>query len=353
MTMLQMHDRFSPELIRGWDELAERTDANPFLRAGWFLAWWRAFGKGRLEVLTVHRHARMVGVVAMTRHRGGLVSASNWHSPMFGFLAEDVTTAGMLGSAVLRRAGHAATVRFLDEGDHLTEPALARAAAGRVRRLVLERSPYIDTEGDWESYENGLETRRRRELRRRWRRLKELGQVTFEVDRGERDLDQLFNEGLGVEGSGWKDQRGTAIQAQPETRQFYREVAGWAADRGWLVLAFLRLDGRPLAFDYCLEHDGVHYLLKTGYDPRFRHLAPGMLLRHEMIRRAHTGSVSMYDFLGDDNPWKLDWTNRFHQRSELRVYPRSALGSASWCAERYGRSLAGRVRRAVPGWRQT
>ena len=34
---------------------------------------------------------------------------------------------------------------------------------------------------------------------------------------------------------------------------FYRRVAAWAAERDWLRLAFLRLDGRPLAFDLALE----------------------------------------------------------------------------------------------------
>ena len=80
-----------------------------------------------------------------------------------------------------------------------------------------------------------------------------------------------------MEGSGWKTR--TAIASRPDTRRFYRDVARWAAGRGWLRLGFLRLDGRALAFDFCLEHAGTHYLLKTGFDPAFRAYGPGMLMR--------------------------------------------------------------------------
>jgi CelD/BcsL family acetyltransferase involved in cellulose biosynthesis len=345
--MLRRYDGFDPALVREWDDLADRTGASPFHRPGWFAAWWGAFGAGRMEILAARTDGRLTGVAVVSRRRGALVSASNWHTPMFGLVAEDERAAGELARGLLRRTWHSLTVRFLDEQDGLTEPALARAAHGRLRRRILERSPYVDTAGDWESYEASLDPRRRRELRRRQRRLAELGRPSFEVHDGSRELDRLLEEGMSVEGSGWKDERGTAIRARPETRRFYRDVASWAAGRGWLVLGFLRLDGRPVAFDFCVEHAGTHYLLKTGYDPAYRHLAPGMLLRAEMIRRAHQSPVSTYDFLGDANDWKLAWTDRVHERRELRAYPPSALGSVARLADAYARPLAGRALRAI------
>ena len=350
--MLRRYDALDADLVGEWDELADRVGAGPFHRPGWFAAWWAAFGAGRMEVLTTRADGRLTGVTVMSRRRGGLVSASNWHTPMFGLLAEDDRAAGELARGMLRRTRHSLTVRFVDEEDRLTEPALAGAARGGLRRRVLERSPYVDTRGDWASYETTLGARRRRELRRRRRRLAELGRPTTEVydggvDLDRLDLERLLDEGFSVEGSGWKDERGTAIRARPETRRFYRQVASWAAGRGWLVLGFLRLDGRPVAFDYCLEHGGTHYLLKTGYDPALGHLAPGLLLREDMIRRAYATAVSTYDFLGDANDWKLAWTDRAHERREVRAYPPSAVGTVARLADTYARPLAGRAVRAV------
>ena len=40
------------EIFDEWDALADRVAATPFMRPGWIAAWWRAFGSGKLEVLT-------------------------------------------------------------------------------------------------------------------------------------------------------------------------------------------------------------------------------------------------------------------------------------------------------------
>ena len=47
-------------------------------------------------------------------------------------------------------------------------------------------------------------------------------------------------------------------------------MARWAAAKGWLRLAFLRLDGKPLAFDFGLNDGNTLYSLKTGYDEAYR-----------------------------------------------------------------------------------
>ena len=325
--MIEIYDRFEPRLVREWAELAEGLAVPPFLHPGWFLAWWRAFAAGRLEILAVRRNGGLRAVLPMRRSLQGLASVSNFHTPIFGFVAADEEAADELARALLRRARQSLTLAYVDDPAMPGHRARIEAAALRVWLRELERSPYRDIRGSWEAYEERLGARRRRELRRRRRRLEELGRLSFEARQDGQDLDRLLEEGFGVEGSGWKDARGTAIRARPETRLFYREVARWAAQRGWLVLGFVRLDGRPLAFDLCLEYAGVHYLVKTGYDPELRQLAPATLLRYEMLRRAHHTGLARYDFLGHARPWKLEWTEQVRPHWELRAFPRSPLGS--------------------------
>lgn len=157
------------------------------------------------------------------------------------------------------------------------------------------------------------------------------------------DLDRLLAEGFAVEASGWKGERGSAIAAQPATARFYRSIAGWAAARGWLRLGFLRAGGRAIAFDFALEDGRVHALLKTGFRPELRHLAPGMLLRREMIARAFAAGLERYDFLGADEPWKLDWTSSVRERSRVQVFAPSVVGHLGWGAYAHGRPLAKRL----------
>jgi CelD/BcsL family acetyltransferase involved in cellulose biosynthesis len=224
---------------------------------------------------------------------------------------------------------------------------LARERGYRLIIRTIERSPYVDTRGDWESYEAGRSQKLLRELRRRRRRLESRGELTFEVSGGEENLEELLAEGFRIEASGWKGERGLAIDSRPVTRSFYGEIARWAAGRGVLRLAFLRLDGQPFAFDYAIEEDGFHYLLKTGYDPSFRAEAPGQLLRYLMIQRAFAEGLEAYEFLGTDEPWKLEWTDKVRERRALQAFAPTPAGRVDWAAFAFGRPLAKRVLRVL------
>jgi CelD/BcsL family acetyltransferase involved in cellulose biosynthesis len=342
--IVESHEHIEP-LAHEWDELADRVDAAPWLRPGWIRAWRRAFGRGKLELLTVRRDGRLVGVLALERRLGALRSASNWHTPAFGALTADDAALRELVGALLAGGGRRVALAFLAADDPVVATCCAAAAAAAFRLIVrlLERSPYVVVDGDWAAYEARRDTKLLRELRRRRRRLDEQGRLALEVGDGSDRLDELLDEGFRVEAAGWKGERGSAVASDAATRCFYGDVARWAAERGWLRLAFLRLDGRPLAFDYCLEQGGVHYLLKTGYDPAYRAFGPGMLIRHEMLERAFASELSRYEFLGDEEPWKLDWTERSRERVLLQAFAPSAPGLVDWAAFAYGRPLAKRA----------
>ena len=72
-----------------WDALADRAGAAPFLRPGWVSAWWRAFGRGRLEILTAGSDGRLDAVLPVVHRHGGIHAPSNWHTPQYGLLEAD------------------------------------------------------------------------------------------------------------------------------------------------------------------------------------------------------------------------------------------------------------------------
>jgi CelD/BcsL family acetyltransferase involved in cellulose biosynthesis len=341
---VERHDSIEP-FAREWDELADRLAAPPWLRPAWFTAWWAAFGRGMLRVFAVRDDRRLVGVVPVATTRLGRVSSpTNWHTPEFGLLAEPAAT-GRLARVLFDDRPECVSLAFVD----VSSPAMAgvRAAAGengyRCLSRSLERSPYITIDGDWESYEAGRSRKLLTELRRRRRRLADEGQFSFECVDGSERLDELLDEGFRVEAAGWKGARHSAIMTKVETDRFYRAVARLAAEHGWLRLAFLRLDGRPFAFDFCVEHDGVHYLLKTGFDPAYSRYAPGIVLRYEMIARAFSDGLRSYEFLGTNATWKLRWTDTTRELGALQAFAPSPRGLIDWAANAYGRPLARRA----------
>ena len=281
-----------------WEALTERVDAPPFLRPGWTEAWMRAFGVGELETVEIRRDGELTALLPMRRGRGSLRSPTNWHTPAFGPVAIDAAAGEELLARLFAEPAARVELNQYGGGEAGTD-ALARAAAASGRKLVtrtISRPPFILLEGDFEAYEGTLSRNRRKALRRHRRKLEEEGALEFEVHDGRTDLERLLAELFAVEASGWKGERGTAISSRPETERFYTEVARWAAERGWLRLAFHRLDGRPIACDFALEHGGVWYTLKAGYEDDLRSFGPGALLLRDEI--AHCCERGVAPLLG-------------------------------------------------------
>jgi CelD/BcsL family acetyltransferase involved in cellulose biosynthesis len=342
---LEVHGSISA-LALEWDELADRTGAMPFMRPGWVGAWWEAYGAGALEILAIRRSGRLVGLLPLRRRAATLSSPTNEHTPAFAPLVDDDQAASDLGVALAERKRAWMLLRYVDAGSPALQACLEpiRARGFRLLTRIIDRSPYIQLDGDVSDFERRLTSKRRSNLRRVRRRLESRGELALQVVDGTERLDEFLAEGLRLEGAAWKEAHGSSILSRPETRRFYAEVARWAADHGLLRLAFLRLDEVPLAFDYCLEGRNAHYLLKTGYDPGHRSDAPGMLMRYEMIRRAYALGLDQYEFLGSDQPWKLEWTDVCHDRALVRAYPPNASGIAAWMARSYAAPLAKKAR---------
>jgi CelD/BcsL family acetyltransferase involved in cellulose biosynthesis len=343
MVSVEVHTAID-EVEREWEAVSARAGASPFLRPDWTRAWWRAFGRGSLEVFALRRDGRLVAFAPLYRLHGRLRSTTNAHTPEYGLVAEDDAAAGALADAVVSHAPRRLELAFLDaaQAGGLWQTAAESAGYRTAARNVL-RSPYLEIETDWGVYERSLPPAFRSEIRRRLRRLGEQGELRLEMEDGRGDLDRLLEEGFRLEGSGWKAKEGTAIESSPQTAGFYRELARSAATHGHLQLAFLRLDGRPLAFSFGLQDAGVYYTLKSGYDPTYRQLAPGIVLRYELLKHAFADRLERVEFLGADEPSKLIWTKTTRDRAILQAFRQSPLGLLEWAAAAHGRPLAKRA----------
>jgi CelD/BcsL family acetyltransferase involved in cellulose biosynthesis len=344
---IEVYDSIAP-LVAEWNALAERAAAPPFAQAGWFTVWWEAFGVGAPVIVGARRGGRLVGVLALRRRGGVLASAANAHTPEFRMLVEDLAAARELAAWLFEQRPTRVQLDHVDAQDPALA-ALCRVAADarhRVLRTTVQRSPYVQFVAG-EDVDRRMNGRAARNLRRNERRLRERGAVEFDVVDAARDLDALLIEGFPLEASGWKSQRGTAIVSSPVTERFYTGMAHWAHKASLLRLAFLRLDGRAIAFALCLRDRAACYLIKGGYDPGYRRFAPAKSLIRHLITRAAGEGAQRFEFLGAAETWKLEWTDRCHERLLVRIYAPTPLGNAERAAEtvylRYGKPLAKRA----------
>jgi CelD/BcsL family acetyltransferase involved in cellulose biosynthesis len=330
---------------REWDALADRVGVPPFLRPGWISAWWSAFGNGELSLIVVRRNGRLAGILPLYRRGRLLASTANWHTPVYGPVVEDRSAAAALAGAVFDQAPRRLRLAFLAEESIAVKElgAAARATGHRVAERVVMRSPYVVTNGDWEAYWRSRSGKQRRGIKRSRKRLEDRGKVSLEVVDGTDRLEERLEEAFEIEASGWKGEHGTAIISQPETRRFYEDVARWAAGRGILRLATLRVDGRAVAMHLSLETGGRYYLLKPGFDPQFAKQGPGKLLDSEMIARAFANSLDSFEFLGSDGAYKLTWADHSHNRTEFQAFSRSPAGIFDRIVQTRGRALARRM----------
>jgi CelD/BcsL family acetyltransferase involved in cellulose biosynthesis len=329
-----------------WEELADRVDGSPFLHPGWIRAWSRAFGGGDPELHVLRRDGELAAIVPLHRSALGRSSPTNYETPEFGILATDRDAARSLAVHLLRGSEARISLGFLEGGSHDLDDlrAAARIAGRRVVERMLQRSPYLPIDADPEAQARlRLGAKGFNELRRRQKRLAELGPVLLEVVDGTQELDRLLAEGYALEGSGWKTATGSSIAARPDARQFYDEMARWAADRGILRLCFLRAGGRAVAFKLGLEAGGAFYSCKGGYDPAASRFAPGKLIVFELMHWAAARGLHRLELLGDAYPWKLEWTDEVRPRVLFEAFTSSPVGLGAWLAERHGRPLAKRL----------
>ena len=329
-----------PVSTTAWDELAERAGAAPFDRPGWFEAWAEAFGEP-LELLTTEADGRLTGVLPYVRTADSVRSATNPHTPSPGLLTDDEAAARDLTEGLFSLGGRI-SLGYLDGASAAILHDAARSAGCMVLTRPLAYRLFLELEGPWESFEGSLPSRLVRDVRRRRRKLEELGEVTLEVSDGSDRLEDLLAEGFRLEASGWKAAEGTAIVSSRETQRFYEAIARWSAERGWLRLFFLRVGGRPIAFQLALEHGRTHYFLKGGYDPDDSAYSPGKLLLHATLAHALERGNERYELMGDVEPWKLEWTTKMEERVSLDAYRRTPRGLARYAAQAYLRPLVRR-----------
>jgi CelD/BcsL family acetyltransferase involved in cellulose biosynthesis len=331
-------------LAREWDELVDRLGCTPFMRPGWIDAWWRAFGSGRLQILCARRSGGLVGVLPLGRRGSAQRSPTNFHTPEFAVVGEDGEAMRALADSAFAQRPRRLTVAFVDPASAATAQlrAAGRAAGYRVFQRALLSSPYVHLGTDWPTYEQSLSRNLRGDLRRCRRRLREEGEVTVAFHQGD-GLDAAVDEVFAVEARSWKASQGTAIVSRDNVKRFYEQVCRWAAARGSLRIAILRLDGRPLAMDVGILEGAVHYAVKGSYDAEYARYSPGKLLLHALLEQAFEEGVERVELLGAEDPYKRAWAAHSRERDVVEAFAPSLAGSLEWIAEARGRPLARRL----------
>lgn len=320
-----------------WDALAAARP-NPFLSAAWLAPWVAHHAPRDVRVATLCDPSGALLAGAVLRNApGGLASAQDPSTDWDAVAVDDDARRRLWEN--LARLGH---LRFHLSGMYvgtretaIATDAFAAAGYGVLPSVREAPSPYIALPGTVEEFMASRSRNRRQQLKKRRRDLEAAGQVRLLTTRGGADLERDLDEFLRVEAAGWKGRSGTAITSSPQFEGVYREFARAAADRGWLRLYLLELDGTVIAGQIAAVLGEEMFVLKTGFDEAWAGLSPGFVLTADVIGEAIGEGLAGVDFLGRADAWKTTWTDRERPRQRLRVL----RGPAGRVAERGWTSL--------------
>ena len=166
---------------------------------------------------------------------------------------------------------HARLVRYLAEAGLRFE-----VTRSRRRPLLRTRDP-----GSFDAGAARLEGKRMAELRRRRRRLEEMGRLGAAVHRDSHDACAWMRDFLRLEASGWKGEAGTAIACNDGERAFFEALMREAAARGRTFVCSLELDGEPIAMTVNLRSGEGVWGFKTAYRDSLSRYSPGALAAFE------------------------------------------------------------------------
>ncbi len=339
-----------PRLADAWRALWLAQGARPDLGPDWAEALIVGHAVDRAELLLAIGHDGNGGLAWVWPLRRQRVRRARigWHriGPLLnlyslheGLLAIDEPAARAQAWSLLQAQPLAwdwLEIDALVDGEAALADWQGRATQAGLRQVVepMHRSPWLPRSGTLAELLPGLSSNMRRNVRVALREL-DAGLVpggglqwqTFETAA---HMPALIEAVMAIERRSWKHEAGSAITTRDWEARYYRSLLNGLGRAGQVIGHVLSKDGLPIAHAIDLRSGGRIYGVKSSHDQAHDRLAPGRMLLAGTLRRYFDDpTVTEYDFLGDDEPYKLAWNPQVRQHRRLRIHAGTLSGRAS------------------------
>ena len=282
-----------------WQAVLSRGDSNVvFLTSEWQRAWWDAYGRGRLLLVTVRRDGELIALASLFAEDGFIYFVGSGGSDYLDFIG-DISCPQVIDSLLLaarsqvedfigfrfylvparsrtadflERAAERLGMEFCDEGEieapflDLTAPGAAHAAVNKKSLLrherFFERAERIDV----------------REMRRSEDILPH--------------LDDFFAQHV----RRWESTEWPSPFLKERHRKFYRRLVGEASDAGWLRFTRIEWQGRAIAAHFGFCYNGSYLWYKPAFSIDLARHSPGEVLLRRLLLSAIDEKATTFDF---------------------------------------------------------
>jgi CelD/BcsL family acetyltransferase involved in cellulose biosynthesis len=284
-----------------WTQVAARN-RSVFKTWEWLSTWWDHFGREReLLVTAVRSGGRLVGILPLywwtTRPLRVLRFLGHSAGDELGPVCAPADRP--LVAEALRRVLEGARWDLLLAEQVPADEGWSRLLGGRV--LASEGSPVLRFGADgWEGFLRERSANFREQVRRRPRKLAREHAVHYRMVEGQEDLRAELDALFRLHAARWAETPSSLLAHE----RFHRAVAGLAAERGWLRLWILEIDGQAAAAIHGFRFAGVESYYQAGRDPRWDHYHVGFVLLAHAVEAAARDSVSEYRLLRGAEQYK-------------------------------------------------
>ena len=353
---VRLYDRASPawstrvlrseaqfeELRAAWSALlSECEDANVFLSHEWLFSWWCSYRpKAELAIVVVEDAGRLRGIAPLMVEpvrRGGMttkvlrfIGDGSGETDHISFVAARTNRAEVLRTLLDRIA----TLRW-DVAEFNQMPADSANARDLMDWIAHQRllssvtvtpCPVRRLPSTFDELLSSLPSRLRTSLRSSRKKLQQKYSVEFGLLGEHAEIDAALQALFANHASRWQGKGQVGAFANPKRRDFYALLTPRLLKRGWLRFFYLKLDGRPVAHQYCFALDGTVMLLQEGFDFDLAQDNVGNVLRSLVFEHLIESGAACYDFLAGVSRHKQSWSDGRVNDLRIRCGRRSARG---------------------------
>lgn len=190
-----------------------------------------------------------------------------------------------------------------------------------VKIRKCQTTPILKTSSKFNEYFLNREKKIKKAIGNKANKLSEIGGFHLtkytkpdEIDKGL----HLIHE---IDCLSWKFDSNSDMASREGQLIFYETLAKQLSEKGAVslyILEFIKTK-EPIAFEYIINYNNQHLIVKHSYKEKYRKYSPGVLIRYEILKNLLDGNLKVIDTWGEIDQFKKIWCEEKVDRFSVSV----------------------------------
>ena len=304
-----------------WDQLNQHTFRAPTLDSAFVVPALKHLSSGNEKLALYGNPQQPIAAAILQKDKFGAWSTFQpSQNPLGCWLQDQTTDTEMLTKKLIKKIPGLCLVIGITQQDPNLQPLPPQSSC--LSTIDYIRTARVPASGSFEDYWAARGKNLRQNLRRQRNRLtKEQTEINLKCIT---DADQIRDAvtAFGVlESAGWKNQSGTAVNANNAQGRFYTEMLEAFCRKNQGRIYQYWYDEKLVSSELCITGGDEIIILKTTYDETIKTSSPTMLMRKEVFEMIFSeAGLSSIEFYGSVMDWHTKWTDDIRTMYHTNIY---------------------------------